>query len=132
MQDFREGQGLRVLVADDDGDVADSLRILLELWGHQPRVARDGQQALDAALAFRPHVALLDFLMPKLTGGEVAARLRQARGTGAPVLVATTANAPDDPCVAPYNGHFDHYLRKPFNLEQLERLLAACAARVGL
>jgi two-component system CheB/CheR fusion protein len=123
-------QRLRVLIADDNHDMADSLRILLEIWGYETRVVRDGQQAFDTTLAFRPHVALLDFSMPKLHGGEVAARLRQASGTDGVVLVATTANDPEDPLVAPYNGHFDHYLRKPFNVEQLERLLLACAARV--
>jgi CheY-like chemotaxis protein len=125
-------QPLRVLIVDDYADAADSLRLLLDLWNHQTQVVRDGAAALEAADAFRPQVVLLDIQMPGMNGGEVAVQLRrQPEGAGI-ILVATTANASDDPRLAPYNGLFNHYLRKPYNLEQLEHLLAACVAKLSL
>jgi len=120
---------LRVLIVDDYADAADSLRLLLDIWGHQTRVARDGTAALEAADAFRPHVILLDIQMPRMSGGEVAVLLRRRPEQASTILVATTANESDDPRLAPYNGLFNHYLRKPYNLEQLEHLLAACMAK---
>lgn len=115
---------LRVLVADDEPDHAESLRILLELWGHEVRVARDGAEALTAAEQFQPHLALLDFNMPKLSGGEVARRLRQLPGQEDLVLVLITANAEDAAPVVPYRPLFNYFIRKPYNLTQLERFLA--------
>ena len=67
----------KVLLADDNEDAADSLAMLLRLLGHEVRVAFDGAQALEAACAWRPEIALLDIGMPKLNGYDVARRLRQ-------------------------------------------------------
>lgn len=124
------GQPLRVLIAEDSADVTETLHILLTLWGHETRVARNGLQALEAADTFRPHVVLLDFQMPGMNGGEVAVRLRRRPGQEKVLLVATTANGSDDPRLAPYNGLFNHYLHKPCNLERLEQLLTVCRTQV--
>jgi anti-anti-sigma factor len=126
------GQPLRVLIVDDYADAADSLQLLLDLWGHETRIARDGRAALEAVDAFRPHVVLLDIQMPRMNGGEVAVQLRRQPEQASIILVATTANESDDPRLAPYNGLFNHFLRKPYNLEELEDLLAACVARLPL
>jgi CheY-like chemotaxis protein len=69
---------VRVLVVDDNHDAADSLAILLRLWGYEVWVAYDGVAGLGAARHFRPQVALLDIQMPRMHGGEVARRLRCA------------------------------------------------------
>jgi anti-anti-sigma factor len=123
-------ESLRVLIVDDSVDAADSLRVLLDLWGHATCVAHDGTTALGAVDAFGPHVVLLDIQMPGMSGGEVAVRLRRRPGQPRILLVAMTANASDDPRLAPYNGLFNYYLRKPYNLERLEHLLADCAAQL--
>ncbi len=122
---------LRVLVVDDVADAADTLALLVDLWGHEARVARDGPAALTAAAGFRPHVVLLDVMMPGMSGGEVASHLRRQPGLEPPVLVATTANDQDDPRLAAYNGLFNHFLRKPYNLDGLEKLLASCVQVVA-
>ena len=129
MSDPTPSAALRVLVVDDNRDAADSLAILLDLWGHQTRLAYDGHSGLREALAFRPHVAFLDVMMPGLSGPEVARRLRQGPGLERTVLVALTATEPDDPRLDGHLGAFDHYLKKPYSLEALEGLLSDCAAR---
>jgi len=78
---------LRVLIVEDCADAASSTAVLLGLWGHEPRVARDGKAALAEAADFRPDVVLLDLGLPDMDGAEVAKRLKAA---GAPFIVAIT------------------------------------------
>jgi CheY-like chemotaxis protein len=120
---------LRVLVADDSRDAADSLRMLLEIWGHEVQTAYDGQSALDMADSFRPHVALLDFIMPAVHGGEVARRLRTTQATAPLLIVAVTAQGEDDIRIEPFRSVFDRLLRKPVDLEELEQLLNSLSSR---
>ncbi len=119
--------GLRILVADDYPDTAESLQILLSLWGHEVLVTRSGREALAVVQRFRPHMAFLDFQMPGLNGGEVAQRLRQLPGFERLILVAATGHDHDEESFNSYLKFFDYHLRKPFNLSELERLLAACS-----
>src|SRR6516162_7974481 len=67
---------LRVLVVDDDADVAWSLAMVLELSGYDVRSAFDGPSALQIAESFRPDLTALDIAMPKMSGYEVCRRLR--------------------------------------------------------
>src|SRR5690348_16475767 len=68
---------LRVLVVDDNHDCANSLSMLVDLWGDYTRVAYDGVEALEMTLVQQPDVVLLDLSMPKMDGCQVARRLRQ-------------------------------------------------------
>jgi CheY-like chemotaxis protein len=72
----RERYRPRVLVADDESRIADSLRTILEKMGFAAAVAYDGQAAVDAAYGWRPDIFLSDVLMPKLNGIEAAVRVR--------------------------------------------------------
>jgi CheY-like chemotaxis protein len=116
---------------DDNRDAADTLRILLQLWGHEVRVAYDGQAALDLARTFGPQVALLDVQMPRMHGGEAARRLRQVAGLEGIFIAATTGNKEDDQRLAAYRRLFDAYLEKPYDPMHLEALLRCCFATVG-
>ncbi len=69
--------GLRVLVADDNVDAAESLSMLLELSGNEVRTATDGLQALEIAEAFQPHAMLVDIAMPGLNGHELCRKVRE-------------------------------------------------------
>lgn len=122
---------LRVLVVDDLIDAADSLRLLLELWGHEVRVEYDGRRALETARDYRPHVVLLDVQMPGMHGGEVARALKSDSEIGRSWVIATTANERGDPRLLGFRQFFDDHLVKPYNLEHLERLLASCAAQAA-
>jgi CheY-like chemotaxis protein len=82
---------LRVLVVDDNRDAADSLALLLRLWGYDSRVSYDGVHALQRAHDFHPDCLLLDINMPGMDGYTVARRLRQEPELGSVKLVALTA-----------------------------------------
>lgn len=115
---------MRVLIADDNRDAAETLAILLRLWGHDVRVVYDGSSAIVAARHFRPQFALLDIQMPGMNGGEVALVLRGQAGLEGLRIVALSACDPHDPRLARYDGAFDAFLSKPCDLEQLAGVLA--------
>src|SRR4051812_3203052 len=106
----------RVLVVEDCADTAESLRTLLDLWGHEVRVARDGPAALAGALAFRPTVVLLDLGLPRMDGFEIARQLRELPWAVAPILVAATGH--DGPAIRrqSFEAGCQHFLPKPFDL----------------
>jgi PAS domain S-box-containing protein len=116
--------GLRILVVDDNINAADSLATLLELSGHEVRVAYEGEAALLVAEAFKPQVVLLDIGMPGMDGYEVGRALRQKPQTRSALLVAITGwGAPEDLRRSKEAG-FDHHLVKPVEPSALQRLLA--------
>ena len=114
---------LRVLIADDDRDGALMLQVLLQSEGYEVRAVHGGQEALDAARAFRPDVVLLDIGMPKITGYEAARRLRERYGVDCPVLIAVTAwKQPSDRSLADLAG-FNYHVAKPYEPAELLSLL---------
>src|ERR1043166_6977450 len=84
-----QAQERRILVVDDNADAADSLAMLFEARGDHVRTAYDGVEALEAEDLFRPDTILLDIGMPRLSGYDVARRVRELRG-GAVLIVAIT------------------------------------------
>lgn len=121
---FPNHQPLRILVVDDNRDAASSLAILLRLWGHDARVAYDGLEALKLAQEFRPQVITLDIQMPGMHGGEVARILRGLPEFQTTKIYATSATEPHDNRFLAWRHFFDVHLGKPYNLQQLEELLA--------
>jgi PAS domain S-box-containing protein len=119
---------LRVLAVDDNVDAADGLALLLDLQGHEARVAYDGAGALEAARNFRPDVAILDIGMPVMDGYELARRLRRMPETEKAVLVAMTGWGQEDDVRKAKEAGFDHHLVKPSDPAALEKLLAALAS----
>lgn len=114
---------LRVLVADDDRDAADSLSMLVKVWGHQVWVAYDGAAALAMACACQADVLLLDIAMPTMDGCQVARQLRrQARFEDA-LLVAITGWTDQAHRLLGEEAGFDLYLIKPVEPSTLEVLL---------
>jgi CheY-like chemotaxis protein len=81
---------LRVLVVEDDPDSAQTLALLLKLWGYEVAVANDGPDALDAASTFQPDVVFLDLALPGMDGYQVARRLRLLQGTAGALVAAIT------------------------------------------
>jgi CheY-like chemotaxis protein len=114
----------RVLVADDNRDAADALAMLLELAGHEVRVAHGGRAALSLAQTFRPDVAILDIGMPELNGYEVAKELRRASWGARMCLVALTGWGQDEDRQRAQDAGFNRHLTKPVDTDALERLLA--------
>ena len=84
------GRSLRVLVADDNRDAADSMSLLVKMWGHEVRQTYDGAAALEMAAAYRPDVLLLDISMPKMDGCQLAKQLRRQTRFTETLLIAIT------------------------------------------
>jgi DNA-binding response OmpR family regulator len=128
MSDFRPVRSpLRVLVADGSRDEADALAILAGLWGYEPLVAYTGPAALAAALAGRPDVILLDPAVPGTDGCEVARQLRAAPEMQRVLLVAVASCEAEVDRPGCREAGFDHVLVKPFNPDDLRRLLDLAA-----
>jgi two-component system CheB/CheR fusion protein len=119
---------LRVLVVEDLRDAADSTALLLKLWDHEPAVAYLGQHALETAVAFRPHVVLLDVDLPDLDGCEVARRLRQRPETAAAVLIAISGYGQEADVQRCKEAGIDHHFLKPMDPTDLKQLLEQITA----
>ena len=114
---------LRILVVEDNHDGRESLRDLLELWGHEVETAANGPDGVDAALTSLPDVALIDIGLPGLDGNEVAQRIRAVLDGDTMVLIAMTGyGQPEDRRRALQAG-FDAYLVKPVDPDELSRTL---------
>ena len=124
-----EAARLRILVAEDQPDAAETLAVLLQMLGHEVRTASDGQEAIAAAEAFRPDVVLLDIGMPRLNGYAAAQRIRELLPDA--LLVATTGWAQPDDIAKGLAAGFDYHLVKPVEPERLRELLATARGKPG-
>src|SRR4051812_50189541 len=106
-----------ILVVDDDMELADGLRVVLERQGYRVIQARDGQQGKKQIYDHRPDLVILDMMMPRMGGYPV---LEHFRGkTDAPPIIMITANEGSrHKAYAEYLGVVD-YIRKPFAMERL-------------
>lgn len=115
----------RILVVEDQPDVAQSMRILLELLGHEVRVAHTGPDGLDEALQWQPDVVLCDIGLPDLDGWGVARELRRNPATAHVRLLALTSYGAEGDKRRSREAGFDHHLVKPADPAELLRLLEA-------
>ena len=114
----------RVLVVDDNKDAAESMSMLLELWGHEVVCAYDGRTALETAANYHPQAVFLDIGLPGMDGYEVAARLRDLPEAAGAVLIAVTGYGQDADRRRSREAGIDHHLVKPVSPEMLHSLLA--------
>jgi CheY-like chemotaxis protein len=121
----------RILVVDDNADAADSLGMLLEVRGDEVRIAYDGLEALEAEGEFKPEVVLLDIGMPKISGYDVARRIRESRGTDV-LIVAITGWGQEDDRQRAREAGFNHHFTKPVDFEMLLALIDREAPRPAL
>lgn len=118
----------RVLVVDDNRDLAESLGMVLRLWGHDVKVVYDGPGALAAAREYRPDVVFLDIGLPGLDGYEVARRLRGPLGFRDARVVAITGYGREEDRRKAREAGFDVHLTKPVDPEELQKLLQPAGA----
>jgi CheY-like chemotaxis protein len=110
----------RILIAEDNADLAESMAMLLRLEGHEVRIAYDGPSALDVADEFGPDAALLDIGLPGMDGYELARKLRARHyGRGLLLVAVTGYGQPEDHARAGEAG-FDIHLVKPLDPHILE------------
>src|SRR6185436_206813 len=112
------------LVVDDNVDAAESLATLLDVWGHETRVAHDGARAMALARDFQPEVALLDIGLPDTNGYELASELRRTAGLEGTLLIALTGYGQEQDQKRAREVGFSHHLVKPANFKTIQKLLA--------
>jgi CheY-like chemotaxis protein/anti-sigma regulatory factor (Ser/Thr protein kinase) len=120
---------LRVLVVEDNVDAAESLAILLRMFGHQPHVVHTGMAGLDAASTYQPNVILLDIGLPGMDGYEVARRLRQQPASKDVPVIAMSGYSMTEESTSVRGSSFDQYLVKPVEPEKLQEVLLSMANR---
>ncbi len=118
--------GGRVLVVEDDAEIADVLRRSLRNEGYEVRTSVDGVEALDAAIGFVPDLVVLDLGLPRLDGVEVCRRLRA--DSDVPILMLT-ARAETEDRVDGLDSGADDYLVKPFERKELLARIRALLRR---
>jgi CheY-like chemotaxis protein len=125
-----EPEEVRVMVVDDMVDSAETLAAVLELNGYTVRAVTSGEAALQLVEQFCPLCILIDIQMPGLNGHDLTRQLRSRYGGDLVLVAVTGAGCPDDRLSSDF-AHFDHYLRKPVDLELLEKLLPVVGDRTG-
>lgn len=108
----------RVLLVDDDYEIIDSLRMLLEAKGYEILVARDGNQGLAMAEREDPDLMILDMMMPKRSGFLVLEKLRRTRPVPMKIIMITANEGSRHKAYAEMLG-VDDYIRKPFAMDRL-------------
>jgi len=121
------GGSQRILLVDDDPEIVESMRTVLESRGYSILVARDGNQGLVIAESEEPDLVVLDMMMPKRSGFLVLEKLRRSRPNPMRVIMITANEGSRHKAYAEMLG-VDDYIRKPFAmdrlLESVDRLLS--------
>jgi CheY-like chemotaxis protein len=121
---------LRVLVVDDYCDAAESLALLLRLWGHDVRIAVTGSVAVSLAQAYRPDMVFAEVRLAGLSGYQVARCYRTSSTARPPVLVALTTQASEADRQQAREAGFDHFLTKPADPAEVETLVRHAAQEI--
>jgi PAS domain S-box-containing protein len=122
--DLTYGPRRRILIADDNADVAESFEVMLQMFGHEVRTAFDGLEALERAEQFRPDVIVLDVGMPKLDGYETARRIRRQPWGRDVVLIAVTGWGNEKDKNRSAEAGFDIHLVKPVDADTILKSVA--------
>ena len=116
-------RGQRVLVVDDNTDAAASLAMLLKMEDCEVRTATDGEEAIEQASAFEPHIIFMDLAMPRLDGLEAARRIHALpHGKRVRIVALTGLGQPADRQRS-HDAGMDHHLTKPVSLDALQSVL---------
>jgi CheY-like chemotaxis protein len=114
---------LRVLIVDDYRASADTMAMLVDVWGHDVRRAYDGTTGLALAAAYQPDVLLLDIIMPGVSGLELALQVRRQARLNDCLMIAVTGRADAGHRLQCEEAGIDLFLLKPANLSFLRTLL---------
>ena len=130
MNEAVQPEEVRILVVDDEPNILDVIAMALRFQGFEVDTAATGREALAAVRAFKPHLMLLDIMLPDMEGFEVARRLGAERA-GLPIVFLTARDTTEDKVRGLTMGG-DDYVTKPFSLEELVARIRAILRRVGL
>jgi two-component system, OmpR family, response regulator len=121
--------GHRVLVVDDEPNLVEVLTMALRFQGFTVESAGNGREALVAVTSFKPHLMVLDVMLPDMEGFDVAARLGAQRAS-VPIIFLTARDATEDK-IRGLSGGGDDYMTKPFSLEELVARIRTILRRTG-
>jgi two-component system phosphate regulon response regulator PhoB len=121
----------RILIVDDEADLAELLAYNLSAHGYETRVANDGRTALAETAEFRPDVLVLDVMMPELSGLDVAKRLRSDPRTKSIPILMLTARADEADELRGLAAGADDFVAKPFSMKVLEARIEAVLRRAA-
>ena len=113
-------QTRRILIVDDNVDLAASLALLLQSSGHEVRVAHDAERALEVARELRPEIGFLDLGLPKMNGFDLARALRAQQESADCVLVAVSGSGQARDRLRSKEAGFSLHLVKPVDLQSIE------------
>lgn len=119
----------RVLVVDDEQSILELISMALRYQGFEVETAATGREALAAVKSFRPHLMVLDVMLPDMEGFDVAQRLGAQRN-GVPIIFLTARDSTEDK-VRGLSGGGDDYMTKPFSLEELVARIRTILRRSG-
>ena len=114
---------MKIVIADDNRDSADSMAMLLEAGGHEVHVAYDGAEAVETANRVQPDAVLLDIGMPKMNGFECARAIRGQPWSAGRLLIALTGWGQEEDKRRALEAGFDRHLTKPVDPVTLEGAL---------
>ncbi len=110
----------KILVIDDEKDIADLIKLVLELGQHEVQVVTDPEQALESAVDFMPNLVLLDLVMPNVDGYDLLKEIRAKKELKeVPVAFLTSKNKSVDFMVGLHMMKVDDYITKPFGKKDL-------------
>jgi DNA-binding response OmpR family regulator len=118
-----------ILIADDDPDILALVSFRLERAGYEVVQARNGEEAVQVALARRPDLAVLDVMMPRVDGYEATRRLRQHEETSRMPIILLTARVQEEDVARGFDAGADDYVKKPFSPQELGSRVQAVLGR---
>jgi two-component system OmpR family response regulator len=124
-----QDQGNRILVVDDEPNIVEVISMALRYQGFAVETAGTGREAVAQVARFKPHLMVLDVMLPDMEGFEVAERLGAQRA-GVPIIFLTARDATEDK-VRGLTGGGDDYMTKPFSLEELIARIRTILRRTG-
>jgi DNA-binding response OmpR family regulator len=122
------GQPL-ILIADDDPDILALVSFRLERAGYEIVQARNGEEAVQVALARRPDLAVIDVMMPRIDGYEATRQLRQHEETSQMPIILLTARVQEEDIARGFDAGADDYVKKPFSPQELGSRVQAVLGR---
>lgn len=126
---MKEGQNIRVLVAEDDVLIQEVLNMKLDMLGIDVATVDDGYMVIEEILENEYDLILMDLQMPNLDGVETTRRIKEAFGEDGPMIVAVTGNQDSNIMQQCLNMGMDDYIAKPVNNDRLKEVIRICMER---